>query len=57
MIGCSSESIRSGAVGDFRLFKLNPDKTTSPMMMFEDELNNYLEKREKQLFNEVKNDL
>jgi hypothetical protein len=49
LIGCSSESIRTGAVGDFRLFKLNPDKATSPVMMFEEELHAYLEKREANL--------
>ncbi len=47
LIGCSSESIRTGAVGDFRLFKLNPEKATSPVLMFEEELMAYLQKREK----------
>jgi hypothetical protein len=46
LIGCSSESIRTGAVGKFRMFKLNPDKTTSPWMMYESELNDYLERTE-----------
>lgn len=49
IIGCSSESIRTGAVGGFLLFKLNPEKTTSPLLIFENELEAYLEKREKQL--------
>lgn len=48
IIGCSSESIRTKAVGDFQIFKLNPEKATSPLMMFEAELEAYLEKREMQ---------
>lgn len=47
LIGCSSESIRTGAVGDFQIFKLNPKKQTSPLLIFEDELERYLQKREK----------
>lgn len=46
-IGCSSESIRTGAVGNFRIFKLNPDKATSPWLMHEAELEAFLERREK----------
>lgn len=47
IIGCSSESIRTGAVGKFRLFKLNPDRVTSPWLMHEAELTAYLERRER----------
>jgi hypothetical protein len=46
LIGCSSESIRTGAVGQFEMFKLNPDKVTSPWMMYEAELHDYLERTE-----------
>jgi hypothetical protein len=46
LIGCSSESIRIGAVGKFQLFKLNPDRATSPWLMYESELTEYLERRE-----------
>lgn len=49
IIGCSSESIRTGAVGAFRTFKLNPEKTTSPLLMFEADLEAFLDKRERQL--------
>lgn len=46
-IGCSSESIRTGAVGQFRIFKLNPGRVTSPWLMHEAELTAYLERRER----------
>jgi hypothetical protein len=46
LIGCSSESIRNGRVGPFRLFKLNPDRVTSPWLMYEADLNAFLERRE-----------
>jgi hypothetical protein len=46
MIGCSSESIRTGAVGPFKIFKLNPEKATSPFLMYEADLNEYLERKE-----------
>lgn len=46
LIGCSSESIRTGAIGKFELFKLNPDSERSPWMMFEAELEAFLDRRE-----------
>lgn len=46
-IGCSSESIRTGAVGDFTLFKLNPEKQTSPLLMYQAELDVYLDRRDR----------
>lgn len=46
IIGCSSESIRTGAVGPFTLFKLNPDRVTSPWLTYQAELDAYLERRE-----------
>lgn len=54
IIGCSSEAIRRGIIGliypggvkPFTMFKLNPHVPTSPLLMFESELDEYLEKRE-----------
>jgi hypothetical protein len=45
-IGCSKESIRTGAVGGFQTFKLN-DKQTSPLMCYEAEVAAFIENTEK----------
>lgn len=49
LIGCSPESIRTGAVGNFTRFQLNPDKRTSPTMIYESELLDYLERRDRKI--------
>jgi len=51
LIGCSSESIRSGAIGNFTLFKLNPDKPRSLWLMYEADLLAYLERRDEAVQN------
>ena len=48
MLSCSSESIRTGAVGDFKLVQMNPGKTTTPWLVAEAEVLAYIEQREKQ---------
>lgn len=48
IIGCSAQAIRIGLVGNFKMFKLNPDRKTSPLLMYESELNHYLDVRDRQ---------
>lgn len=43
LIGCSSESIRTGAVGRFTTFKLNPQRRNSPLYCYEAEVMRFLE--------------
>lgn len=44
-IGVSSETIRNG-LGGFQLFKFDEDKLTSPLYMYEAELEQFLKKLE-----------
>lgn len=45
LIGCSSESIRTGAIGNFRTFKLKA-APTSPVFCFRAEVEEFLRRRD-----------
>ena len=46
LIGCSSESLRTGAIGNFRMFRMDPAKPNSPWMCYERDVLDFIERRE-----------
>lgn len=46
-IGCSSKSIRTGAIGNFTLIPLNPGRETTPLLVYEAEVVAFIERRER----------
>jgi hypothetical protein len=48
MMACSSESIRTGAIGKFTLFKQSPTKRNSAWLVYEAEVLDFIDRRERE---------
>jgi hypothetical protein len=48
LLACSSESIRTGAIGRFKLFKQDPAKRNSAWLVHEAEVLDFIERRERE---------
>jgi hypothetical protein len=48
LLSCSSESIRTGAIGRFTLFKQDPAKRNSAWLVYEAEVIDFIDRRERE---------